>query len=117
MKHNKALLSTRTIYARAIYRGLKKFEVRRYSIEAETIYFYEPKPVGLITGYIKIGRPIRMSVEDIIPYERETLLTPNQLERLADGQGYLYLWPIKAAVPTPPMTLATHAPRPYLYLD
>ena len=93
-----AILAIHHVYAKAIYDGLKTFEVRKNRIHASKIYLYETSPIKLITGMIEIGEPIKLPIEEIKSmYLKETMLTPNLIDLYAKDRPYLWLWPIKKA--------------------
>lgn len=112
-----AILSIHSIYATAIYEGLKRYEVRKTSINVQKIYLYETTPIALVRGYIVIGEPIKVSISDIITkYLHDTLLTPKQVRDYAKGKPTLYLWPIKESHRIDPFKLNLPTPQPFIYI-
>lgn len=114
----KAILSIKSIYATAIYEGYKTIEVRKTAIKpCERIYLYETAPKSLVTGFIQIGTPEKVTIERIIKeYLKETMLTETVLRRYAGDRQYLYLWPVIHAERRPPIKPATRAPQSFQYL-
>lgn len=101
-----AILAIHHVYAKAIYEGLKTFEVRKTRINASTIYLYETAPIKLITGVIKIGEPFKLSTEEIKEsYLKDTLLSADLVDIYAKDRKDLWLWPIIKA--------ERISPRPY----
>lgn len=113
-----AILSIKSIYATAIYQGLKTIEVRKTAIKhCDKIYLYETAPKMLITGYIQISRPQRLPIDIIIrDYLRATFLDENGLRAYAGNNPYLYLWPIIYAERCKPMEMLSRAPQSYYYI-
>ena len=113
-----AILSIKSIYATAIYQGIKTIEVRKTAIKhCDKIYLYETAPKCLITGYIKISQPQRVSIDRIIlEYLPYTLLDEKGLISYAGNKLYLYLWPIIHAERCKPIEMVSRAPQSYYYV-
>lgn len=112
-----AILAIHHVYAKAIYEGLKTFDVRKSSINASKIYLYETSPIQLITGMIEIGEPIKLPIEEIkSKYLKETMLTPNLIDLYAKDRPYLYLWPIKKAEQIRPRPYTGPAIQSFVYI-
>lgn len=113
-----AILSIKSIYATAIYQGIKTIEVRKTAIKpCDKIYLYETAPKSLITGYIQISQILRLPVDAIIRfYLQSTLLDEKELRAYAGHRPYLYLWPIIHAERCEPIEMTYPAPQSYYYL-
>jgi predicted transcriptional regulator len=61
------LVSIKPEYAEKIFSGEKKYEYRRaiWTNEPDSVFIYETKPVGKITGNFRIGRIICETPEKI----------------------------------------------------
>lgn len=111
-----AILAIHHVYATAIYDGEKTFEVRKTRIKASTIYLYETAPIKLITGFIKIGEPIKLSIEEIkASYLKQTQLSPNLLDLYAKDRKELWLWPIKKALRIDPRPYTGPTIQTFIY--
>lgn len=112
-----AILAIHHVYATAIYEGVKLFEVRKTRIKASTIYLYETAPMKLITGVIKIGEPIKVSIEEIKEkYLKETALSSDLVDIYAKDRKYLWLWPIIKAERIRPRPYTGPAIQSFTYI-
>lgn len=112
-----AILAIHHVFATAIYEGEKTFEVRKTHINASTIYLYETAPIKLITGVIKIGEPIKLSVEEIkASYLKETMLTSNLIDLYAKNRKDLWLWPILKAERIRPKPYTGPSIQSFIYI-
>lgn len=113
-----AILSIKSIYATAIYQGIKTIEVRKTSINiCERIYLYETAPKACITGFIKIAAPMCISIDRIIQeFKEQTMLTEAQIRAYAGPRQQLYLWPIVHAERCKPMDMISRAPQSFYYI-
>ena len=113
-----AILSIKSIYATAIYQGIKIIEVRKTAIKhCNKIFLYETAPKALITGYIQITQPQKVDIETIIRmYLRSTLLTEEELRAYAGSRPYLYLWPIFHAEKIKPIEMISKPPQSFCYV-
>lgn len=113
-----AILSIKSIYATAIYQGIKTIEVRKTAIKhCDKIFLYETAPKRLITGYIQISQPLKVPIERIIQeYLQYTLLDEKGLRAYAGHKPFLYLWPIIHAERCEPLDIHYSAPQSYYYI-
>lgn len=112
-----AILAIHHVYATAIYDGVKTFEVRKTRINASTIYLYETAPIKLITGVIKIGEPVKLSIEEIKEkYLKETLLSADLVDIYAKDRKDLWLWPIEKAERITPRPYIGPAIQSFIYI-
>lgn len=112
-----AILAIHHVYATAIYNGVKTFEVRKTRINASTIYLYETAPIKLITGFINIGEPFKLSTDEIKEnYLKETLLSANLVDIYAKDRKDLWLWPIIKAERIRPRPYTGPAIQSFIYI-
>lgn len=76
-----ALFSIKSMYAQAIYEGVKTVELRRVvpRVKVDRIYLYEVSPIKAITGYFTPGERIR------IPMKWPGLLAEYRVPELLGG--------------------------------
>lgn len=123
------LMPIKPKWAEKIYKGEKNIEVRKIfprwafnAAERNIIYFYESKPVQLVTGFAEVSLVYSRTIECAMLYEKELdnwrmCLTEKELIDYASGRTLLYFIEIdKTHKFKNPVKLVT-APQSYFYVS
>jgi predicted transcriptional regulator len=123
------LMPIKPKWAEKIYSGEKNIEVRKVfpresfnAAKRNIIYFYESKPVQLVTGFAEVSLVYERTIECAMLYEEgldnwRMCLTEKELTDYANGRPELYYIEIdKTYKFKNPVKLAT-APQSYFYVS
>lgn len=119
------LISIKQKYAKGIYRGTKKYELRKVSpniIIGTKCYIYEPLPIGMITGQFlyageivldknlfwkKFHYELGITLEEYLEY----------YEKYQNVHAWIVKKPIRFGTPYNPKELGQKAPRSYIIIS
>lgn len=124
--HGDVLISIRHQYAAQIYAGTKRYELRHNapSFDKNTcLWIYEPKPVGMITGYVEFKDCMIAEPWSIwLAYKTDLGVTHEEFAHYYNQRKQAFAWylsnPIKL---DEPISLAeiglTRPPQSYQFLN
>ena len=124
--HGEVLISIKHKYAAKIYDGIKRYELRHNAPsfgKGTRLWIYEPKPVGMITGYVDFKDCMIAEPWSIwLNYRTDLGVTHEEFANYYQKRHYAFAWylndPIKLDEPISLTEIGlTRPPQSYQFLN